>query len=50
MSLVRDGIAIAGLGLALYGVLQWSQPLAFVVGGLLLIGGSYYWATWRAGG
>lgn len=31
----------AGAGLLLYGVAQWSRPLAFVVAGLLLLALSF---------
>jgi hypothetical protein len=45
MSLVRDGFALAGVALALYGLALWSVPLTCVVGGVLLVVCSIGWAA-----
>jgi hypothetical protein len=42
---VRDLLAFAGCGLALWGLYQWSVPLACVVGGLGLVGSAYLWTV-----
>lgn len=44
MSLVRDAVALSGIGLAMYGIAQWSAAGAFVVGGLILVGCAFGWS------
>ena len=44
MSLVRDVVALSGVGLAMYGLSQWSIPLSLVVGGLLLVLAAFGWS------
>lgn len=44
MSFVRDGLLTLGSGLVLYGLYQWSVPLAFVAGGVLLVAGAAVWS------
>lgn len=44
MSLVRDGIALSGVGLAMYGIAQWSSAAAFVAGGLVLVLAAFGWS------
>jgi hypothetical protein len=36
-STVADLVALAGVGLALYGLWRWYEPLAWIAGGLLLV-------------
>ena len=36
-SLVADLLALTGVGLAVYGLWLWYEPLAWIAGGLLLI-------------
>lgn len=50
MSWVRDAVALSGVGLAIYGTAQWSHALAFVVGGLLLVIGAFYWSMTKVQG
>jgi hypothetical protein len=45
MSFIRDGVALFGVGLVLYGIAQWSMPLTCVVGGGLLTCGALAWST-----
>ena len=47
MSLIRDTIALVGAGLFLFGVYQWSEPAACIVGGMLLAGVACVW-SWLA--
>jgi hypothetical protein len=44
MSYLRDIAVICGLGLVIYGLSEWSIPLAFVVGGGLLSSGACIWS------
>lgn len=50
MSWVRDAIAVCGVSLAMYGVAQWSLALTYVLGGLLLVLGAYYWSMTKVQG
>jgi hypothetical protein len=52
LSYVRDLLTISGMGLALWGVYQWSIPLACVAGGLSLVACAVLWtvATRKDGG
>jgi type IV secretory pathway VirB2 component (pilin) len=47
MSLVRDGVAVSGAALMLFGLAQWSLPAMYVVGGLLLVGAAFCWSAVR---
>lgn len=47
MSFIRDGLALAGVALALFGLAQWSLPASYVAGGLLLVAGSIGWSFVR---
>ena len=48
MSLVRDGIALSGLGIAIYGIASYSPSLAYVVGGSVLITAAFGWSFIRS--
>lgn len=50
MSWVRDAVALCGIGLAMFGLSQWSLALAYVVGGGLLVLGAYYWSMTKGQG
>ena len=45
MSFIRDGLALVGVSLVLWGLAQWSQPLAIVAGGVCLIVGAIGWSA-----
>lgn len=47
MSWVRDLAALAGVGLSLFGLAQWSHALAYFVGGLLLVCFAVGWSMIR---
>lgn len=44
MSFVRDIAGLAGCGLVLFGLYQWSMPLACVFGGCALVGMAVVWS------
>lgn len=44
MSFLRDALGIAGCGLVLFGLSQWSVPLAYIAGGGVLLGLAALWA------
>lgn len=44
MSFVRDAVGITGAGLVLFGLYQWSIPLACIAGGLLLAVAAVIWS------
>lgn len=43
MSYVRDLFVLTGSGLALWGIYQWSLPLACIVGGVGLVACAVLW-------
>lgn len=47
MSFIRDGLALVGVLLVLWGLAQWSQPLAIVAGGTILVVGAFGWSAVR---
>lgn len=44
MSFVRDIAVIGGAAMTFYGLWQWSSPLAYVAGGMLIITGACAWS------
>lgn len=44
MSFVRDVAGLSGVALLLFGVHQVYPPLTYVLGGMLLVGGSCLWS------
>lgn len=44
MSILRDAIAIGGVGLVVFGSWLLSEPVAFIVAGVSLLAGGCYWS------
>jgi hypothetical protein len=47
MSFVRDGLALVGVSLVLWGLAQWSLPLSVVTGGVVLLGCAFGWSAMK---